>query len=208
VGRLNRIRTRSRARKNATIGKAHMNDQNLTPATRTGLAVAQEFIRAVEAKDIDAVARTLADDARQLFMHARGATNPEGVTAIVAGRTRGLCVADVKGRSEVLAYTGALFDKFSPLRWRDHDWRISPDGGEIFFHGVGDMALARTGRPYRNTYVTRFDVEDGRIVLMAEYGNALMYAGLGVRPNGAEFRALLRALGRMLSPRLSARSGR
>ncbi|WP_106246557.1 nuclear transport factor 2 family protein [Allonocardiopsis opalescens] len=184
-----------------------MNDQRATPATRTGLAIAQEFIRAVEAKDIEAVARTLAGDARQLFMHAQGATAPDGVADIIAGRTRGVCVADVKGKSEVLAYTSALFDKFAPLRWRDHAWRVSP-GGELFFHGVGDMAVARTGRPYRNTYVTRFDIDNGRIVLMAEYGNALMYAGLGVRPNGAEFRALLRAVGRMLSPRLSARSGR
>ncbi len=185
-----------------------MSDQKMTPATRAGLDVAQEFIRAVEAKDIEAVARTLADDARQLFMHARGATTPDGVADIIAGRRRGVCVADVKGRSEILAYTNALFDKFTPLLWRDHAWRVSPDGGELFFHGVGDMVVARTGQPYRNTYVTRFDIEDGRIVLMAEYGNALMYAGLGVRPNGAEFRALLRAVGRMLSPRLSARSGR
>ncbi|MBR8742632.1 nuclear transport factor 2 family protein [Nocardiopsis sp. MG754419] len=185
-----------------------MNDQRTPPAAHSGLDIAQEFIRAVEAKDIEAVARTLADDARQLFMHAQGATTPDGVAAIVTGRKRGLCVADVKGKSEVLAYTSALFDKFTPLLWRDHAWHVSPEGGELFFHGVGDMVVARTGRPYRNTYVTRFDIENGRIVLMAEYGNALMYAGLGVRPNGAEFRALLRAVGRMLSPRLSARSGR
>ncbi|GLU47107.1 nuclear transport factor 2 family protein [Nocardiopsis ansamitocini] len=185
-----------------------MNNQEPTPATRTGLDVAKEFIRAVEAKDIEAVARTMADDARQLFMHTRGATTSDGVTDIIAGRRRAVCVADVKGKSEVLAYTSALFDKFTPLLWRGHEWRVSPDGGELFFHGIGDMVVARTGRPYRNTYVTRFDIENGRIVLMAEYGNALMYAGLGVRPNGAEFRALLRAVGRMLSPRLSSRSGR
>lgn len=185
-----------------------MRDQTPASVTHTGLDVAREFIRAVEAKDIEAVARTLSDDARQLFMHARGATTPDGVADIIAGRTRGIRVADVKGRSEVLAYTSALFDKFTPLLWRDHEWRVSSDGGELFFHGIGDMVVARTGRPYRNTYVTRFDIENGRIVLMAEYGNALMYAGLGIRPNGAEFRALLRAVGRMLSPRLSARSGR
>lgn len=181
----------------------------MTPATRSRLGIAQEFIRAVEAKDIEAVNRTLADDARQLFMHvAGGATTPERVTGIIVGRRRGICVADVQGKSEVLAYTSGIFDKFTPLLWRDHAWRVSPDGSEVFFHGIGDMVVARTGRPYRNTYVTRFDIENGRIVLMAEYGNALMYAGLGVRPNRAEFRSLLRAVGRMLSPRLSARSGR
>ncbi|SHJ97534.1 Ketosteroid isomerase-related protein [Nocardiopsis flavescens] len=186
-----------------------MNDQKPAPAAHTELGVAQEFIRAVEAKDIEAVSRTLADDARQLFMHVgTAATTPEGVADVIAGRRRGICVADVKGKDEVLAYTGALFVKFDPLRWRGQEWRLSPDGRELYFYGVGDMVVARTGQPYRNTYVTRFDVEDGRIVLMAEYGNALMYAGLGVRPNGAEFRSLLRAVGRMFSPRLSARSGR
>ena len=185
-----------------------MNDETRAPATHTGLGIAREFVRAVEAKDIEAVARTLADDARQLFMHTRSATTPDGVADVIAGRTRGFCVADVKGRSEVLAYTRAIFDKFTPLLWRDHTWRVSPDGGELFFHGIGDMVVARTGQPYRNTYVIRFDFEKGRIVLMAEYGNAFMYAGLGVRPNGAEFRGLLRAMGRMVSPRLSSRSGR
>ncbi|WP_246090283.1 hypothetical protein [Nonomuraea deserti] len=56
--------------------------------------------------------------------------------------------------------------------------------------------------------MTSFDTEDGRIVRMAEYADAFMYAGLRVRPNGAEFRALLRAVARMLSPVRSSRSGR
>lgn len=178
------------------------------PAVRATLETAKEFIRAVEAQDIDAVARTLRDDAEQLFMHSTGVTSAEGVADIVAGRRRGLCVADVSGQEEVLAYTRALFDKFDPLVWRNHQWMISPDGREVFFHATGDMVVARTGMPYRNTYLTRFDVTDGKIVRMAEYGNVMLYARLGVRPNRAELRALLRAVGRMFSPSRSSRSGR
>ncbi|GAB7052953.1 nuclear transport factor 2 family protein [Catenuloplanes indicus] len=116
--------------------------------------------------------------------------------SVIAGRTRGWCVADLKGRDEVLAYTGGIFARFDPLVWRGHEWTVSPDGRAVFFHGVGDMVVARIGRPYRNTYTMRFDVEDGRVVRIAEYGNALMFAGLDVRPNRTELRALLRAVRR------------
>jgi ketosteroid isomerase-like protein len=176
--------------------------------TRSALETAKEFIRAVEAKDIDAVEDTLRDDAEQLFMHSNAVTTDQGVADIIAGRRRGLCVADVSGREEVLGYTRGIFDKFDPLIWRDHRWTVIPDGREVFFFGTGDMVVARTGAPYRNTYLTRFDVTDGKIVRMAEYGNVMTYARLGVRPNRAEFRSLLRAVGRILSPTRSSRSGR
>jgi ketosteroid isomerase-like protein len=116
-------------------------------------------------------------------------------------------VADVDGRDEIMAYTEALFRKFTPLIWRDHSWTVSQKDGAVYFFGRGDMLLTSNRKPYRNTYVTRFDVESGHIVKMAEYANAFLYAGLGVRPNGAEFRALLRAVGRMVNPTLSATSG-
>jgi len=183
------------------------NASHALPAS-TALAIAQDFIRSVEAKDLDAVTRTLATDARQLFMHTRRAKTAEGAAAVIAGRIRGFCVADIKGRDEVLAYTGNIFTRFVPLVWRDHQWTVSPNGREVFFHGVGDMIVARTGRPYKNTYTMRFDIEDGRIIRIAEYGDALMFAGLGVRPSRTEIYALLRAVERVFSPGRSSRAGR
>jgi ketosteroid isomerase-like protein len=178
-----------------------------TTSAPAALQVAKEFIRAIEAKDLDATIRTLHPQVRQLFMHTCATTNPQGVADIIADRRRGFCVADMNGKRDVVAYTGALFDKFTPLIWRDHEWSVT-ENGEVFFHGVGDMALTRNGKPYRNSYVTRFDVVDGQILLMAEYANAFLYGGLLVRPNGAEFRGLLRAVGRMLTPALSSTAGR
>ncbi|WP_189221387.1 nuclear transport factor 2 family protein [Saccharothrix coeruleofusca] len=178
-----------------------------TAGPEAALGLARDFIDAIQAKDLDAVAATLATDARQLFMHSTATRSGEGVADIIAGRRKGFCVADVKGKEEILAYTEALFAKFTPLLWRDHEWTVSASG-EVFFSGKGDMVVARTGKPYRNSYLTRFDVHDGKIVRMAEYGDVLMYARLGVRPNGAEFRALLRAVGRLFSPARSSRSGR
>ncbi|MDX3659522.1 nuclear transport factor 2 family protein [Streptomyces sp. ID05-26A] len=177
-----------------------------TSESHAALALAQEFVRAVEAKDLDSVAATLAIDTRQLFMHTRVTRTADGVADVISGGKRGFCVADVQGKAEVLAYTAALFDKFTPLIWRDHEWTASEHG--IFFHGKGDMVVARTGKAYRNSYVTRFDVEDGKIVRMAEYADALLYARLRVRPNGAEFRALLRAVRHLFSPARSSCSSR
>ncbi|WP_067905206.1 nuclear transport factor 2 family protein [Nocardia vaccinii] len=181
-----------------------------TPAadSEAALELARDFIDALHAKDLDAVAATLAADARQLFMHSPRTKTADDVVDIIGGRRKGFCVADVKGKAEILAYTKALFDKFTPLVWRDHEWTVSGRGNEVFFGGRGDMVVARTGKPYRNSYVTRFDIENGKIVRIAEYADAMQYAALRVRPNGAEFRGLLRAVGRMVSPARSSCSGR
>lgn len=167
------------------------------------LALAQRFVRAVEAKDLRAVSDVLAPDVRQLFLQSGKAGTPEGLAELISGRGRGFCVAHLKGRDEVLAYTEGIFAKFDPLVWRDHRW--SATEGAACFAATGDMVVARTGKPYRNHYVIRFDVADGLITRMSEHGDALRYAGLGVRPNAAEFRALLRALGHAVTPFRSRR---
>lgn len=182
-------------------------DPTDTTAAQSAVQVAQEFIRAVEAKDRDAVRATLDPQVRQLFMHTRATVSPDGAADIIAGRRRAVCVADMNGQKDVLAYTEALFEKFTPLVWRDHKWSVSRNG-EVFFHGRGDMAVTRTGKTYRNSYVTRFDVLDGKIILIAEYADALLYAGLRVRPNGVEFRGLLRAIGRIFNPTTPVAQGR
>jgi ketosteroid isomerase-like protein len=184
-----------------------MTDAARSITTQAALDLAQEFIRAVEAKDFDALARTLSPNARQLFMHSAHTRTAEDVANIVSGRKRGFCVADLKRKAGIMDYYSALFRKFTPLIWRNHEWTVS-DKGQVFFSGKGDMAVTWNQKPYRNSYVTRFDVENGQIVKVAEYANAFMYSRLGVRPNRSEFRSLLRAIGRMVNPWQSATSGR
>jgi ketosteroid isomerase-like protein len=169
-----------------------------TQSPEPNLALAQEFIRAVEAKDLDGVARTLADDADQLFLSSNDPRTREGIAKIVAGAAKkGICVADVRGKDEVLAYTAGLVNKFTPLVWLNHQWTLSPSG-QVFFSGSGGMAVARTGKPYRNNYVTRFDIVDGKIVRLVETANAFLYVGLRIAPNAAELRAFARAIPRLI----------
>jgi hypothetical protein len=53
-----------------------MAETTMTPAAEAALGVAQEFIRAVEAKDRAAVDAVLAPQVRQLFMHTNTTTTP------------------------------------------------------------------------------------------------------------------------------------
>lgn len=77
--------------------------------SEAALKLVQDFIEAVHVKDLDAVAATLAADARQLFMHSGRTTTSAGVMDIIAGRRKGFCVADVQGKGEILAYTKLKF---------------------------------------------------------------------------------------------------
>ena len=55
------------------------------------------------------------------------------------------------------------------------------DGTAAFAEAAGDMRCA-TGRPYKNRYVFRFDVEGGRIRRIREYVNPLTSAVAFGRP--------------------------
>ena len=171
------------------------------------LALAKENIAGIEAGDVDRVRRTLAADVSQLFMHTTLTRTPDGARRIVTGAASGFCVADFRGRDEVLAYTEGLIATLSPRIWRDSVWSVSSDGRTVFMRAEGDMAVAATGAPYRNSYVTRFDVRDGAIVAMVEYANAFLYAGLRQRPTRAQLKALLRATRHVLAPGRATRLG-
>jgi ketosteroid isomerase-like protein len=162
------------------------------------LGPAQRYIAAVEGRDLEPVAATLSEDVVQLFLHSRKTTSDAGAAQIIAGHHgRAFNIAEFRGRTEVLAYTKVLIAKFDPLQWRDHQWRVAPGGRRAFFRGKGDMLTTRSKRPYRNDYVTRFDIEDGQIVQIVEYADGMRYLALRIGPSRAEARALLRALGNL-----------
>ena len=171
-----------------------------TPAQHASLEVAQAFIRAIEGKDFDAAEVTLAPTAKQFFMHTRRTKTPEGAAAIANGTNdRAIAVAVFEDKAEVLAYTRGLLARFEPLIWRNHIWTVSSDGRRVFFQGAGDMITTRGHRPYRNNYVTRFDIENNLITRMLEYADASLFLGLRLVPSPAERRAFLHAFRRLLT---------
>ena len=172
-----------------------MPNSTQTNSIQRKIALAQEFISAVESKNLDSVASTLAVDAQQFFMHTKRNKTQEGKNEIVSGRNRkALCVALLVGKEEVLAYTKGLFGKFTPLVWKNHEWSTSADLNQVIFSGKGGMIVEKNGIPYQNNYVTIFEFNGDKIFRMYEYGDALMYFSLRIPPNGAEVKSFLHAL--------------
>lgn len=154
---------------------------DLMKKTPTALETAQAYISYIEAGDRDGIARSLAEDVEQVFPISSDATGePQGIFS---------------GKQEVLEYTYGLFRKFSGLRWPDPEWTASADGKRAFLEGRGDATVVHSNAHYSNVYVTRFDVEDGLIVHIAEYANATLYTSLGVEPSEVEIKAVQRVRG-------------
>jgi|GEM_PF-2056683 ketosteroid isomerase-like protein len=118
------------------------------------LQLAQDYIHFVEVRDSDAVAARLAPHARQVFVMSRDPAHPTAV---------------FDGKDQVLAYTEGLFRKFERLVWTDKDWTVSADGARVFLQAQSDGVARHSGKPYRNTYVLRFDIAEGLITQILEY---------------------------------------
>ncbi|WP_329088103.1 MULTISPECIES: nuclear transport factor 2 family protein [unclassified Streptosporangium] len=147
--------------------------------TPNALVIAQTYVRAVESKNRDGVAATLADTVRHIFPISYGPVeHPQAV---------------FEGKDEVLAYIDSLFNKFSSMRWPAPDWTVSADGSRAFLEGKGDGVVAHSRSPYRNTYMIRFDLENGLIVRVTEYANSEYYVAQNIPPVEVEIRAAERA---------------
>jgi ketosteroid isomerase-like protein len=140
------------------------------------VTVVQRYMDAMRAKDRAAVDALLADDAVFEYPYSRSGNTEPG-----AGRR-------FEGREAVMRdYVDRGFAMLAKIDWTDPVFTPSADGRTVFLEARGDMLLANDV-PYRNHYVVRFDVRDGRIVHMAEYMNtvtasqALERAGLTPRP--------------------------
>ncbi len=162
--------------------------------TNNVLALCQRYIKCVESKDLNGVGKTLAEDTRQIFRHTKHVTEPDMSDQISSGGLKGTVVAVFKGKSEVLAYTKGLMSNFRVIKWINTEWRTSGNGKEVYFSGKGDMITAKSGKPYQNVYVTRFDLYQGRIVEINEISNAMTYMGLGIAPNATQLGGFARAL--------------
>lgn len=135
--------------------------------------VARRFLAAMERKDRAAVASLLAPDASVEYPFDRsGSVDP-------AARRR------FDGREAVLSgYVDGAFRRIERIDFREESAIPSADGRTAFVEAKGEMRLA-SGAAYRNLYVMRFDVKDGRITRMREYMNpvaAALAAGLPLGP--------------------------
>ena len=75
-----------------------------------------------------------------------------------------------------------VLENFTQAAVIDRKTFITDDGATVFVEGRGDLIQKSSGQPYRNLYVFRFTISDGKITDIREYGNPVIYAkALGLK---------------------------
>src|ERR1700733_14444284 len=108
-----------------------------------------EFFRALSERDVSIAGAVLTKETVEIIPLAMaGGTDPERV---------------FDGKDAVLGYLQLLLDNFNKAVLVDRQTFITDEGATLFVEGRGDLILKQIGQPYRNVYVFRFRVSDGKI---------------------------------------------
>jgi uncharacterized protein len=144
-----------------------MDDEQLR---EMNLATVRRYIDAINAWDFDTKRELLAADAVFEMPYA-----PDGFERRIVGRDNIIAFVET---------VPAIIDAENL-----HDVRLETyhsDPGEIVAEYRSDMVIKPTGAVYRNEYVSRFTVRDGRITRFAEHYDPIrLVVALGGRVQGA-----------------------
>jgi ketosteroid isomerase-like protein len=80
--------------------------------------------------------------------------------------------APARGLEAFVSRLGSIGGLMRSARFTDRRVTVSADEATSFVQARGDFVTA-DGRPYRNTYVFRFDWHDGKVVSWEEYANPI-----------------------------------
>jgi uncharacterized protein len=126
---------------------------NETDLREANLAVVRRYIDAINAWDFDAKRALLAEDAVFEMPYA-----PDGFERRIVGR------------DNIIAFVETIPAIIDAENLHDvHLETYNSDPGEIVAEYKSDMVIKPHGAEYRNEYVSRFTVRDGRITRFAEY---------------------------------------
>ncbi|AUW58977.1 hypothetical protein C1T17_13630 [Sphingobium sp. SCG-1] len=143
------------------------------PALRRGAKLAvSRFYAAIGRRDMDALREALTPDAVYEFPFAENGSSETSETRRFIGT------------DAIIAFwreTLARDMRFGALE--DVDLSILADGSRLFIEQRGDIMLA-DGTSYRNRYIFRYDIRDGRIAHVREYINPVISARAFGRPIG------------------------
>ena len=122
------------------------------------------FFKAVATKDTAALAKSITDDAvYELPFSETGSTEPGQFRRYV-------------GAAAVIEFwTATTANGPKSLGPEDVELSVNADGSKVFIEQRGNMVLS-DGRPYRNRYVFRFAIRDGRVCHVREYFNPVTAA--------------------------------
>jgi ketosteroid isomerase-like protein len=133
-----------------------MESTNADEAISTAEELAHAFLRAIQAKDKQAILGLLADGFVLEVPYNVSGTN------------------DLSDSWYGLETASANFEQtwktIEVVQYAEIEVTAGKDANVAFAETLGDMKMAN-GRPYRNRYVFRFDTRDGKIGRVREYAN-------------------------------------
>ncbi|WCT72188.1 nuclear transport factor 2 family protein [Sphingomonas naphthae] len=144
-------------------------------ATTSAQETLRRWNRAIRAKELDGLRAMMTDDVViELPFNESGRTE-QGFFRVYRGRD-----ACVDFWREAFAQEGRV------NRSTEIETSVTADGARIFVEFQGDVTM-QSGRAYRNRYVMRFDLVDGRISRLREYYNPIQSAYAFGRPVAGRF---------------------
>jgi ketosteroid isomerase-like protein len=136
---------------------------------RAGRDAVLNFFKALGSRDRDALAAIVTEDVvHEIPFSESGSTAP--------GRFR-----QFSGRDNIVEFWMTMVPGIKVGKAEDIDLSVNGDGSRIFIEQRGDMTMP-DGKRYRNRYVFRFDVRDGKVCHSKEYFNPIIAAYAFGRP--------------------------
>lgn len=121
-------------------------------------AVLRRYLAAWSGPDVEAIGDTLHDEIHfELGFVAPGV--PERIT----------------GKASVMKFMSAVPSTIGPMNFHEVSISTLEDPAELVAEYRGQTVALATDRPYRNRYITRARVENGKIRRFAEFSNPLIF---------------------------------
>jgi uncharacterized protein len=129
------------------------------PTRSTSERIARQFIRRIEAKNVQALSNILAENVvlEQPYQ--------------LPGRPNRF-----EGNLAVQGFLQGINQTFSTIRFENLRTIVSADGQTVTLEAQGDFVIAANGLPYQNVYIIVLQIEDGKITVIREYFNPLINA--------------------------------
>lgn len=80
------------------------------------------------------------------------------------------------GRDAVVGHLAGVFRSFAAVKLDRTGLFVSHDGTTVFLEVLGDMTMADSGTAYRNRYVFKFVLRQGRVAELTNYFNPVTFA--------------------------------
>ena len=132
-----------------------------SPPPTASRDVVVAYLTAMEQKDKEGLVAVLADDTvLEMPLDVSGTNQPRDLW---------------RGTDGAATHYGQAFEDVDSIKFTEVDICPTVDPDVVFAEALGDMAMV-SGRPYKNRYVFRFDLRQGKIRRIREYCNPVTSA--------------------------------